>query len=125
MAIRNAWVKYRREYFCFYNGPGDGDNDAPPKYLNLFEFIHDVAKGILIQAAIDRGNNRRRTVEMPDSIRYDRIDHWPISITVKRGRCPVCASKGNRSEPNTYCEKCKEALCCTKGKTCFRDFHTK
>lgn len=127
LAIRNAWVLYKRD---FYQVWGDRPLDEdPPKPLSLFSFISSIAEFLLA-----KGQNRRDlgairkskvTSSVPENIRLDRMNHWPISVVDRRSRCTMCAIKGERSEPNTFCEKCNVALCLTKGKSCFKDFHLK
>ncbi|XP_023217348.1 piggyBac transposable element-derived protein 2-like [Centruroides sculpturatus] len=55
----------------------------------------------------------------PQAVRQDQIGHWP-QWADKKIRCkfPKCLGF-----THTVCEKCGVALCYTKNKNCFRNFH--
>ena len=64
-----------------------------------------------------RGRNTRKIPAK--SIREDKVGHFPIDVSVRRG----CKNPGCKSKPITFCLKCKVFLCSTTAKRCFLEFH--
>ena len=67
-----------------------------------------------------RGRRGRRSSLVPQTTRYDRLDHMPAATCGRgnRQRCALC-----NAHTNTYCDKCEVHLCCFFGRNCFRPFH--
>lgn len=54
----------------------------------------------------------------PKDIRTDNVGHWPDDCGRSRCKMPGCTGY-----TQIKCEKCGVALCMTKTKKCFRNFH--
>ena len=67
-----------------------------------------------------RSTRGRKSSLVPQSTRYDRLDHMPSPLCGKknRQRCWKCGSFTNMT-----CEKCKVHLCCFYGRNCFKPWH--
>lgn len=72
---------------------------------------------------IPKGGIGQRVTLPAIEIRYDGINHW--SKFLHRTMKKTCKMSGCTSQTQAYCIKCNVHLCCTTGKTCFMDFHTK
>lgn len=120
MCVVNAWLLYRRHI-----------EQQGGKYNTLLVFRSEVAHALLQAAKPDkRKRGRRSSEDYPkkrkvsqrpvDDIRLDGIAHWPQPVAEKQ-RCKLCVKAYSR----ILCGKCGLALCLTRERNCFKDFHTK
>jgi hypothetical protein len=65
---------------------------------------------------------RIRASDIPEGIRYDKYDHWPILADTKNAQ--RCKMDGCKWKTMFMCSKCNIKLCVTKS-TCFVNFHGK
>lgn len=65
---------------------------------------------------------RMRGSSVPETIRYDKYDHWPILTDTKNAQ--RCKMDDCKRKTMFMCSKCKMYLCVTKS-TCFLNFHGK
>ncbi|MEI6864815.1 transposase [Flavicella sp.] len=119
MSVVNAWLLYRRVLPV---------NRA--KTLSLLEFKEDVASGLMASVRTKRGRpsespevkhqKKRVSCHPADSIRLDSISHWPEWIEHPQ-RCKKCVN----AQSKIICSKCRVALCFTKNRNCYLDYHQK
>lgn len=127
ICVVNAWLLYRRD--CAQR------NET--KFKKLVTFRSEIAIALMKQ---NTSNTRKRgrpsaepltEIQSPpqkrvvvpnpiDDVRYDEVGHWPVHIDQKK-RCRNCISAYSR----IACKKCNIALCLTKDKNCFYNFHDK
>ena len=65
---------------------------------------------------------RMKASSVPETIRYDSYDHWPILTDTKNAQ--RCKMDGCKRKTMFICSKCNLYLCVTKS-TCFINFHGK
>ena len=127
MCVVNAWLLYRRH--CLQRGI------AKCKTLLIFrsEIAHALLRaGKTTTRKRGRSANNSPTLELVnkkkvrkaakvvDDVRYDCVGHWPAH-TEKKQRCKLCITAYSRVK----CVKCDKALCFTKNKNCFMEYHRK
>ncbi|KAK1170655.1 piggyBac transposable element-derived protein 3-like [Acipenser oxyrinchus oxyrinchus] len=122
MCVINAWLLYRRH--CEQQ-----EVNHKPQLTFRSEVAHTLLQaGKSLKRKRGRpsmestGDNpqRRRISQKPvDDVRLGGIAHWPQHVEEKQ-RCKFCIKAYSR----TQCEKCGLALCLTKERNCFKDFHT-
>ena len=124
LMIDYAWLLYKRvaKYKSLESG-----------CLSWADFCLEVAV-TLCKMGIKPSSSSRRSLESeiqakkhkgpaqhvpPKAVRQDQIGHWP-QWSGKKIRCkfPKCVGF-----THNMCEKCGVALCYTKTKNCFRNFH--
>lgn len=127
MTVINSWLVYK--YLK--------RNEAPSSILNLCHYRLQLAEANVDNAvALCNKRGRPRTsnsVEMelqakkrrgpvqhvpPKDIRMDNVGHWPDDCLRSRCKLPNC-----KGYTQTKFEKCGVALCLTKSKHCFKEFH--
>ena len=62
----------------------------------------------------------RNSTKLVDDVRYDCVRHWPAH-TEKKQRCKLCI----KAYSKVKCVKCEKALCHTKDKNCYMEYHIK
>jgi len=62
----------------------------------------------------------RNAAKVVGDVRYDCVGHWPAH-TEKRQRCKLCI----KAYSMVKCVKCEKALCLTKDRNCFKEYHIK
>lgn len=65
---------------------------------------------------------RVKASSIPEAIRYDKYDHWPILMDIPNAQ--RCKMDGCKKKTMFMCSKCNLYLCVTKS-TCFLNFHGK
>ena len=123
MAMVNAWFLYKR----------DCRLEQVKKVLPLRSFQAMAASALMKSGKPSRGRpslammmspppaKKRQVMVSPVSdIRYDKVDHWPLTMTT-RNRCRLC--KDGRT--NIQCSKCKVFLCLVSDRNCFTTYHQK
>ncbi|XP_028399194.1 piggyBac transposable element-derived protein 3-like isoform X1 [Dendronephthya gigantea] len=65
---------------------------------------------------------RMRASSIPESVRFDKYDHWPILMDIPNAQ--RCKMDGCKKKTMFMCSKCNVYLCVTKN-TCFLNFHGK
>ena len=65
---------------------------------------------------------RMKASNIPEAIRYDKYDHWPILLDMPNAQ--RCKMDGCKKKTMFMCSKCNVYLCVTKS-TCFLNFHGK
>ena len=119
MVIVNAWILWRK-----YK---NADVHLVDFKLAIANLLANAGKDI--SAVTKRGrpsietNNIRKPglkVNKPHSaIRFVSVGHWPV-IRDNRSRC----QHNNCSEVTYFkCDKCRVALCLTRQRNCFKDYH--
>ena len=83
----------------------------------------------LIASLIGQFSSRKR-LGRPRSQIHDQpsrlnltLGHWPVFSELK-ARCIVCSAAGQRHETYVQCSLCQVPLCVTRGKDCFKKYHT-
>lgn len=124
VTISNAWILYKRVY---------KEKSIHSGCLSSADFRLEVAV-TLCKMGVKPSISSRRSLETeiqakkhkgpaqyvpPKAVRQDQIGHWP-RWSDKKMRCkfPKCVGF-----THNMCEKCGVALCYTKTKNCFRNFH--
>lgn len=126
VAIVNSWLLYRK--YC------ERTNVEKRCIKSLLTFKSEIAH-VLLSANISKPNNTsaqenpspprikmQKTADPSLDIRYDQICHLPKYNATKE-RCRNCNNRTSFSR--IKCVKCNVALCITKDKNCFYDFHIK
>lgn len=124
LTMANAWILYRR--VAAYK-------KVESKCLASADFRQEVAVTLCkIGAKTNVSTRRSLQTEIeakkhkgpaqhvpPKAVRQDQIGHWP-QWSDKKIRCkfPKCVGF-----THNVCEKCGVALCYTKTKNCFKEFH--
>ncbi|XP_067142488.1 piggyBac transposable element-derived protein 2-like [Centruroides vittatus] len=125
LTMANAWLLYKR--VCKYK------NISQKTIMASADFRLEVAE-TLCKMRTKSSFSTRRSLQgeilakkhrgpaqhvPPQAVRQDQIGHWP-QWADKKIRCkfPKCLGF-----THTVCEKCGVALCYTKNKNCFRNFH--
>ncbi|CAG5045378.1 unnamed protein product [Parnassius apollo] len=125
LTMANAWLFYKR--VCKYK------NIPNKTIMASADFRLEIAE-TLCKMGVKTGLTIRRSIEgqilakkhkgpaqhvPPQAVRQDQVGHWP-QWAEKKIRCkfPKCAGF-----THTVCDKCGVALCYTKNKNCFRNFH--
>ncbi|CAK1582202.1 unnamed protein product [Parnassius mnemosyne] len=125
LTMANAWLFYKR--VCKYK------NIPNKTIMASADFRLEIAE-TLCKMGVITGLTIRRSIEgqilakkhkgpaqhvPPQAVRQDQVGHWP-QWAEKKIRCkfPKCAGF-----THTVCDKCGVALCYTKNKNCFRNFH--
>lgn len=130
MAMINAWLLYRRAK-C--------ENGEEGEKMKLHEFICEVSDILCRAGNIERRRGRppkddeeqppnvdskkKNVVLPPDDVRFDGIDHLPMSEEEKKVRCR-CQQQNCKSRSQIYCVKCRVHLCCNSDRNCFLKFHS-
>lgn len=125
MTMVNAWLLYKRVYkYKNYN---------PKVLMASADFRLQVAES-LCQMGAKAPVRKRQSLERdinakkhrgpaqhvpPQAVRQDQVGHWP-QWADKKIRCKFPSCTGYT---HTVCEKCGVALCYTKTKNCFKNFH--
>lgn len=124
VTMANAWILYKRT--AEYKG-------ISSNRLSSADFRQQVAVTLCkmgvkatfsgrrsLQSDIDAKKHKGPAQHVPPkAVRQDQIGHWP-QWSDKKIRCKLPKCVGFT---HTVCEKCGVALCFTKTKNCFRDFH--
>lgn len=123
MCVVNAWLLYRRH--C---------KQLNLTYNPLKNFKADIGHALLMCGKIPLRKRGRPTnspslpvkkrklsaVRPVSDVRYDNLGHFPQHLEPKQ-RCKNCIKAYSR----IMCVKCNVALCLTKDKNCFYNFHMK
>ena len=101
-----------------------GGNEPLVKFLGkiCFSLIKGSAKPIEdVEETIQPGVYRSlRASDVPEDIRYDKYEHWPVLIDVPNSQ--RCKNKDCKKKTKFYCSKCQVHLCISNN-TCFRQYH--
>ena len=95
---------------------------------SYLDFLVDICRSLVAAEDVDRvdredlpkieiNNRSLKARDVPKSIRYDRIDHWPLQLTKAHCKYPGC----NRRTA-FKCLKCSVFLC-VNGSDCFLQYH--
>ena len=111
LAVVNSWVIYQE-----VGGRG-----------NLLDFLINISRCLMNSNDSDDFDpepvaKRRASVkanQVPNEIRKDKTDHWPLQIegTTQRCKFPEC-----KRRTRFICSKCQVTLCVI-GSDCFLNFH--
>lgn len=129
MSVVNAWLLYRRHWKQL---------DKPGKPISLLLFKVNLACALLqsgqnkgkrrgrpsVEDQQHQGQQRKKYKMQPrpvDEVRFDNIDHWPISSETERKRCKHCI----KFYATWKCCKCDVFLCLVPKRNCFVAFHRK
>lgn len=131
MAMINAWILYKR---------AKKEKEEGGKTMKLHEFICEVADVLCRAGNIERRRGRppkddekpppnieskkKNKPKTPEDVRFDGIDHLPVSEEDTSVRCR-CQNEGCNSRTQIYCIKCRQHLCCNSSRDCFLKYHTK
>lgn len=129
MSVINSWLIYKDLK----------STEVDPSILNLCQYRLDLAEvlskiGNASELCNKRGrpstsNSTEENIQAkkkrgpsqyipPKDIRTDNVGHWPDDCVRSRCKMPGCTGY-----TQTKCEKCGVALCLSKAKKCFRNFH--
>ena len=95
----------------------------PTSKMTSLEFRRSVTRQMILshtgreRMPYNKASRKRGAVSYPSN-----VSHLPV-LSDNRKRCRLCYDQGADFKTDVTCDTCKNHLCLTKNRNCFKEFH--